>query len=144
MAVKTWCGHLVQLIDCLVCQFAVPFNAFLRMSLRGGNIRTIFSDSSNFSDAPVEIRDSNIFTVFLKTNLRQVYIRVQCIPSTRNQETMWTRQINVFHPFLQHGIDILLLSSQFDVIHVHRQEQTLLAMHQQAFPVWYVRPSKSQ
>ena len=121
MVVKTWCGHLEQLLDCLVYQFAVPFNTFLRMSLRGGNIRIIFTDSGNFSHAPVEIRDSNILCI-LKTNLRQVYIRVQCIPSTRNQETMWTRQINVVHPFLQHGIDILLLSSQFDVIHVHRQE----------------------
>ena len=61
MVVKTWCGDLAQLLDCLVCQFAVPFNAFLRMSLLRSNICTIFSDSSSFSDAPVKIRDSNVF-----------------------------------------------------------------------------------
>ena len=26
MVIKTWCGNLVQLVDCFVCQVAAPFN----------------------------------------------------------------------------------------------------------------------
>ena len=65
MVVKTWCRDFVQLLNYFVCQFAISFHTFLRMSFHvvtpRSNVCIIFSDSSNFSVGPAEIRDSNIF-----------------------------------------------------------------------------------
>ena len=62
MTVKTWCGDLIQLLDCLVCQYIsshVP-------SMSWDNQVTFAPFSPiqvTFSDVPVQIRDSNIFYI---------------------------------------------------------------------------------
>ena len=75
-----------------------------------------------FSTPPAEIRDSkhgsvivhSIFAYFtLSLSAAQVYVI---------QERCWFSQINFFIEYFPHRIKILFLSSQFYVIHIHRQE----------------------
>ena len=121
MVAKTWCGELVQLLHCFVCHFAVPFNTFLRMTFHfertRRNVCTIFSDSSNFfscscSDARFELFTVLVTHTFVRFTFALSASQLHVIKGQRRLS-----QINVFHQFLPHGIEILLLSSQFDVIH---------------------------
>ena len=72
MVVKTWCRHLAQLLNRCILQIAISFNTFLRMTFHviGPNdrFRLRFSQQSNFSVAPAEIRDANIFSVLINNN----------------------------------------------------------------------------
>ena len=50
-------------------------------------------------------------------------------------------QIKFVHEIFLHGLEILVPSCHFHVVHVHGQEQTLLTMHEQTFLGWCVLPS---
>ena len=52
------------------------------------------------------------------------------------KERCWFSQINFFVEYFPHRIDILFLSSQFDVIHIHRQEQLLFHGVRIIIPNW--------
>ena len=99
------------------------------------NVCTTFLRFWQLSETPAEIRDSKIFLhSSTKPSFRFAFAlsasQVHVIKKRRG-----LLQINVFHQFLPHQIEILLLSIQFHVIHVYVQEKTLLTMHKQASPV---------
>ena len=85
------------------------------------NVCTIFSDSGNFSVAPAEIRDSS-FSVFVNHAVVKFTFVLSASQVHVIKKRSWFLQINVFHQVLPHEIEILLLSSHFDVIHAHRQD----------------------
>ena len=82
MVAKIWCGDLAQLLDVFICHFAVPFNAFLRMSFHitgppNSVCTTFLRNRSLFSRS---CRDSRFASS--TTFLGSVYLHVECIPST--------------------------------------------------------------
>ena len=86
----------------------------------------------SFSICPAEIRDPHTF-FFRRRDYCSVYIRVEYIPITLDQETSWLLQINLFHIdsrscFLQ---DILLSSTYTD------RNRPCWRCTNQAFPGWY-------
>ena len=49
------------------------------------------------------------------------------------QRMMSVLQINVFHLYLPCWTDVLLLSSQFYIVHIHRQDKSFFSVNEQAF-----------
>ena len=62
--------------------------------------------SGNVSIAAAEILDLNI--LFSATQIHMV------------KERCCSSQINVFHQYFPTRIDVLFLSSQFDIVHIHK------------------------
>ena len=64
MVVKAWCTDLLQLLNSCIRHFC---HAFLRVSFQvtkpSDSFRVDFSQLSNFSVAPAEIRNSNNFCI---------------------------------------------------------------------------------
>ena len=70
---------------------------------------------------------------YVQQYLRLFCIRVEYNPRKRGQEMML---VVLNRHVSSHRIDVLLLYSQLYVVHVHRQEQSFLSIHKQAFPNW--------
>ena len=100
---STRCGNFTWLLDC-VCQFAVLFNAFLCMSFYvvgpRNHVCTIFSVSGNFSGAPAEIGDSNIFlysSTILSFGLHSRWVHPEYTWSNTNKHSQsgtWSHQFS--------------------------------------------------
>ena len=77
-----------------------------------------FSEHGNFSVAPAEILDYG--PVIVKQYPCLFHIVVECIQVYMIKERCWFSQINFFIEYFPHRINIVFLSSQFYVIHIHR------------------------
>ena len=65
----------------------------------------------------------------------------------KNFKTIWAHTFDnsptdptSFHKYLPHGVQILFLSSQFEIVHIYRQEQSFLSVNEKAFPIWNFLP----
>ena len=91
MVVKTRCRDK-PLHDGVVCQLAVPFNTFLRMSFHvvgpRNNVCTILSSiRATFQLPPAESRVSNMFLYSPGVLFVWFTLALSASPSTRDQET---------------------------------------------------------
>ena len=122
MVINAWSWYFVELLSRPVCQLTVSFHTFLGMTLHIIGPRTdsqifrvwqLFSSpcgNSRFEHGSVIVH--NFFVFFtLSLNTSQVYMI---------KEWCWFSQINFFVEYFPHRINILFLSSQFHVIHIHR------------------------
>ena len=122
MVIDAWSRYFVELLSRLVCQLTISFHTFLGMILhiirpwRDTKILKVWKlfcssrGNSRFKHGSVLVH--NIFAYFaLSLSAAQVYMI---------QERCWFSQIDFFIEYFPHRNHILILSSQFDVIHIHR------------------------
>ena len=100
------------------CQSAVSFNALLRMSFHvvgpRTNVCTNFLRCRQLFQCLLQRVAILTFFCIRQPYFRLVYIRVECIPSIRDQEMMSVPlQINVFHQFLPHRFGAGFLPAMF-------------------------------
>ena len=92
MIIKTWRGDFItQLLHCFVCLFGVPFHALLRMSCHvvgpHDSICTTFLRMRQMFKLLLQSFAIPTFFCVHRRDFCSVYVRVECISSTLDQET---------------------------------------------------------
>ena len=123
IVVKTWCRDLIQLLNRFDCQFTTSFHISSHdvpcHKTKRSFSHATFHNQANFS---VALADVDPRFEHLSVLVNHTFVRFSCALSALQEHMIKQRcrfsQINVFHPFLPHGIEILLLSSLFHIIQV--------------------------
>ena len=113
--IKKWCRDLVQLLNRFLCHFAISFHAFLRMTFhvikpsdrfRVGFLPTMQLFNCSSGDSWLEHLSFFINNTFVRFAITMSASQVHMVKK-------WCRfhQINEFHSFLPHAVEVLLHSS---------------------------------
>ena len=121
MIINAWSWYFVELLSRFVRQLTISFHTFLRMTFhvtrprrdtqifRAWHFFNCSCRNSRFEHGSVIVH--HIFAYFaLSLSTSQVFMI---------EVRYWFSQINFFVEYFPHRINILFLSSQFDVIHIH-------------------------
>ena len=124
VVIDAWSGYFVELLSRHVCQLTISFHTFLgmtfhilgpRRNMKIFRVWKFFSSprgNSWFEHGSVIVH--NIFAYFA-FSLRTSHVYMV-------KEWCWFSQIKFFIECFPHWINVVFLSSQFGVIHIHRQE----------------------
>ena len=124
MVVQAWCCNIKKLLSCFVRQFAISFHTLLRMTLPfvgpWGHVRVRFPWTRQLSYSSSRYSGSEHALVI-------VYNFFACLTFWLNATQVnmvkeWCRlsHINVFHKYLPHWINVLILFSHFLILSTYK------------------------
>ena len=122
MVVETWCRDLVQLLWLCISQFTIPFNALFSITfhviITSDSFRLRFWQPGNFSVAAADSWFEH-FSLFMNHTFVRFTFTISASQVHVVKKRCWFSQVNQFHHFLPHRIEVSLLSSHVNAIHMY-------------------------
>ena len=122
--IDAWSRYFVELLSLLVCLLTINFHTFLRMTfhvIRSWRNTKIFGVWEFFSSS----RENSWFkhgSVIVHNIFAYLTLSMSAAQKNMIKEGCWFSQFDLFIEFeyFPHRLNVLSLSTQFDVIHIHR------------------------